>query len=253
MTDGGIRITGDFSLMYVPIAAGDVRRISRRWQSGLVFSPHGVSLYKSGGRVCRADETHAVFLPEGAAYTIECQSGDLCPLINFTCQNVPNELTELEVRNISALLGGFRDAERKCSSGNPDFIYSGLEYIYGIFAAVFCGAAERANESALFRRAADFIAENYSRAELSNDMIAVALNTSTVAFRTEFKRSCGIPPMRYVTRLRMERAKILLGEETVPIQEIAAEVGYSSVYSFSRTFKNICGCSPQQFRRSCRG
>ena len=84
-------------------------------------------------------------------------------------------------------------------------------------------------------------------------MIAAALNTSTVAFRTEFKRSCGISPMRYVTRLRMERAKILLGEETVPIQEIAAEVGYSSVYSFSRTFKNICGCSPQQFRRSCRG
>ena len=92
MTNGGIRITGDFSLMYVPIAAGDVRRISRRWQSGLVFSPHGISLYKSGGRVCRADETHAVFLPEGAAYTIECQSGDLCPLINFTCQNAPEYL-----------------------------------------------------------------------------------------------------------------------------------------------------------------
>lgn len=253
MTADKLRIIGDFSLMYVPIQNGDVRKISRRWQSGIVFSPHGTSLYKSDGRVCRADSSHAVFLPEGAAYTIECQAGDLCPLINFSCQNGFTELTELESDNIPAILDGFRDAEQKCSSGNPDFTFDCLAYIYKTLSALLREDTESRAKSATFRAAADYIAANYFDTELSNDTIAAALNTSTVAFRTEFKRSCGISPMRYVTRLRMEKAKLLLCDKSVSVQEVAAAVGYSSIYSFSRTFKKSCGISPNQFRNSCLG
>lgn len=251
MLGNNLRIIGDFSLMYVPISAGNIRRINKRWQSGLIFSPNGISIYRSGDRVCRADRTHAVFLPEDSAYTIECISDDLCPLINFVCQNAPSELTEIEVPDVSVLLEGFRDAERKCASGGCNTAYFGLEYIYGILKALStddCFSPRSVSPSV--KRAMNFIDENYSNPELSNDKIAAALNISTVSFRTKFKRECGISPMKYLTQLRMERAKLLLCEELIPIHEVASSVGFSGIYSFSRCFKNSCGYSPLQYRKS---
>lgn len=249
MLNTNMRIVGDFSLMYVPISSGDVRRISERWQSGLVFSPHGASFYKSGSRVCRADKNHAVFLPEGSAYEIECTEGDLCPLINFVCTNAPSELTEAEIGDASALLADFGEAERRYALGGFGSEYAALEYIYRVLAAVYGGGETRRDASAVFSRAAEYISENLSNAELSNDMLAAALNKSTVAFRTRFKEECGVSPMKYLAKLRMDRAKLLLLEESMSVREVAASVGYSDIYSFSRSFRNNCGCSPLQYRK----
>ncbi len=249
MLNTDMRIVGDFSLMYVPINAGDVRRISERWQSGLVFSPHGASLYKSGSRVCRADKNHAVFLPEGSAYEIECVEGDMCPLINFACINAPTDLTEAELGDASALLEGFGDAERRYALGGFGSEYSVLEYIYGILSAVCGGGETRKEASTVFSQAAEYISANLSNSEMSNDTIAAALNKSTVAFRTRFKAECGVSPMKYLAKLRMDRAKLLLLEESMSVREVAASVGYSDIYSFSRSFRNNCGCSPLQYRK----
>ena len=63
-------------------------------------------------------------------------------------------------------------------------------------------------------------------------------------FREETQHS----PHEYIVLLRMDRAKYLLKTTTIPIKNIAFEVGYRSEASFSGAFTDRIGISPRKFR-----
>jgi AraC-like DNA-binding protein len=63
-----------------------------------------------------------------------------------------------------------------------------------------------------------------------------------------FDELTGTTPRHFLSCLRMQRAKELLLSSPAPITEICLEVGYSSMGSFSRTFSELVGLSPQEFR-----
>jgi AraC-like DNA-binding protein len=64
-----------------------------------------------------------------------------------------------------------------------------------------------------------------------------------------FCESCGIPPMHYLAKWRMQIAAELLSG-SANIATIAAEIGYESEAAFSRAFKKMIGVSPSVWRRS---
>jgi len=80
--------------------------------------------------------------------------------------------------------------------------------------------------------------------------LARAAGISVPHFCDEFKRTFGMPPGRYVTNLRLEQADLLLHDRNLSITEIAASVGYNSLYHFSRLFKKRHGVSPRARRRA---
>jgi len=72
-------------------------------------------------------------------------------------------------------------------------------------------------------------------------------------FSRVFKRATGKTPEAYAVERRMERARALLSISSGTISEIASELGYSSVFFFSRQFKERNGVSPRRFRESLSG
>ena len=68
-----------------------------------------------------------------------------------------------------------------------------------------------------------------------------------------FHEQTGTSPMRYLTDLRMSRARKLLADSSLTVREIAVRVGYPDPFHFSRSFKNAVGVSPAQFREQSRG
>lgn len=62
-----------------------------------------------------------------------------------------------------------------------------------------------------------------------------------------FKQSTGMTFVEYLTRLRLEKAKELLGGTSMKINEIAERVGYQGTY-FNRIFKKVEGITPSQYR-----
>ena len=66
---------------------------------------------------------------------------------------------------------------------------------------------------------------------------------------TEFRRFFGVPVIQYAQQLRMNRAAYLLRDQNRRIGEIAVQVGYPDLYTFSRMFKRRFGVSPREFRR----
>jgi AraC-like DNA-binding protein len=69
-------------------------------------------------------------------------------------------------------------------------------------------------------------------------------------FTSSFVNEVGISPIKYLLKLKMEKASKLLSKDTYTITEIAYSLGYSDLYSFSRAFKNYYGSSPKQYEKT---
>lgn len=72
---------------------------------------------------------------------------------------------------------------------------------------------------------------------------------SRSAFARDFRATLGVPPMEFVTRIRLNLARRMLVSTVRSVEVIAAEVGLSSRSHFSRVFKDHYGTDPSTFRR----
>ena len=79
--------------------------------------------------------------------------------------------------------------------------------------------------------------------------LAAIAHVSPAHFIRTFKATFGETPHRYLQRRRVERAMFLLGHSDRSITDICDAVGFTSLGTFSRTFREIVGCSPSEFRR----
>lgn len=73
---------------------------------------------------------------------------------------------------------------------------------------------------------------------------------STSRFSEVFRESCGVPPMEYLVRRRMELAKQMLQTSNRSLEEIVSSFRMKSVSYFIRKFKSFYGTTPASFRRN---
>jgi AraC-like DNA-binding protein len=83
---------------------------------------------------------------------------------------------------------------------------------------------------------------------ISPEEIAASLNMSYTWFRRMFRQYTGLAPAQYITQLKIQKARELLSVTSMPIKEIALELGYESIDYFSTLFKKQTGATPGQFR-----
>jgi AraC-like DNA-binding protein len=78
--------------------------------------------------------------------------------------------------------------------------------------------------------------------------LARVSDVSEAHFARSFKDAFGVPPHRYLLTRRIERATALLRGTELPILEIALDAGWKSLGTFGRTFRDVTGESPREFR-----
>jgi AraC-like DNA-binding protein/ligand-binding sensor protein len=101
--------------------------------------------------------------------------------------------------------------------------------------------------SSALRKAERFIWDNYTR-KISLQEIASASGLSAPYFSTIFKDEMGENLSNYLNRLRIEKAIAMLGENGIPISEIASACGFEDQSWFSKIFKAHTGLSPGKYR-----
>lgn len=101
------------------------------------------------------------------------------------------------------------------------------------------------------RRAIEFMHDNYGR-ELALEEIASAAYLSEYHFARLFKQITGVTPHVYLANVRLEHARRLLSETSLPISEIATRVGYQSQSHFTKVFKSITGVTPRLYREGAK-
>jgi len=67
-----------------------------------------------------------------------------------------------------------------------------------------------------------------------------------------FKRATGMTLTEYVTRVRLERAKTLLGDPALRISEVVFASGFGSIPRFNSVFKRHLGMAPTAYRETLR-
>ncbi len=86
----------------------------------------------------------------------------------------------------------------------------------------------------------------------SLEALAAAVHVSRATLTRRFGELVGEPPLAYLTRWRMDLAAQRLRETDDPIVAIAADVGYTSEYAFSRAFSRARGQPPGRYRATTR-
>lgn len=80
--------------------------------------------------------------------------------------------------------------------------------------------------------------------------LARSLGISETQLKIGFKAMNGTTMMQYCISKRIEAARLLLKENRHSISEIGDIVGYEDHSAFSRAFRRLSGCSPQEWRRT---
>jgi AraC-like DNA-binding protein len=81
------------------------------------------------------------------------------------------------------------------------------------------------------------------------ERLARAIGVSRSLLAERFTTLIGQPPMRYLSRWRVQLACRRLCDEAAKVSTVALEVGYHSEAAFSRAFKALVGTSPASWRR----
>jgi AraC family transcriptional regulator len=103
----------------------------------------------------------------------------------------------------------------------------------------------------IVQRAITFMRAHLDSPILLHQLARLA-STSKFHFVRVFEAITGTSPHRFLTCLRLQRAKDLLLNSNCSVMDICLDVGYSSHGTFSRTFTCFVGISPTEFRALAR-
>jgi transcriptional regulator GlxA family with amidase domain len=107
-------------------------------------------------------------------------------------------------------------------------------------------AREQTNRSML--RVRDTIDRSYG-ADLDVEALARSAGLSPDHLIRTFRSVFGETPHRYLQRRRVERAMNLLRSTDLDVTQVCLAVGFTSLGTFSRTFRDIVGEPPSAYRR----
>lgn len=93
-----------------------------------------------------------------------------------------------------------------------------------------------------------FIRTNYAK-NIRLEDVSSAVYLSANYFSSLFRKITGYTFSSYLAMKRIDAAKKLLCETTLPIKEIVYRVGFDDYNYFNRTFKKITGLPPAKYRK----
>ena len=216
--------------------------INRRCH-GLSLCISGQITYEMNGRSFVSTPDTAILLPQGATYTLHGDKEGCFPVINFCCDGlICNEITVIHLKDPSACLHDFYTLKDLAVSEKNRFRF--FSVFYKLLDEVF---TQHTDANRFVSAAVAYMESHIADAAVDNDTIAQALKISEVYLRKLFKKHLHTTPKQYMLDLRIQKAKQLLTDSPYTVTATAEECGFSSVYHFSRKFKEMVGVSPSRY------
>ncbi len=100
-------------------------------------------------------------------------------------------------------------------------------------------------------RCLNYIHENYAH-DFPVEQLAKTVYVSPSYLFRVFRKKMGVTPMHYRNLVRVDKAKLLLLDPTIKMEEVAERVGFEDVKYFARVFKKETGSAPSDFRKRYR-
>jgi AraC-like DNA-binding protein len=125
-------------------------------------------------------------------------------------------------------------------------------YLKAIFLQVLQQLSEPPREvTSLVERSLGYIHEHYAR-DFDIDELADRVAVSPSYLFRLFKKKMQVTPMHYRNMVRVDKAKLLLADLQLTVDDVAERVGFDDPKYFSRVFRDLTGATPSAYRRSRR-
>lgn len=246
MFQNEITLTSIVGVLTIPTNKDRYLEIKNRPCFGLSFClDDGCIVYNKKGVLTRSTRNTAVILPMGASYTLKNEEGGNFPIINFLCETpFTADFIEIKLKNPEIYFKEFEKMRAVWLAGNDKAkLYS---IFYGIISRL---AAEKEPLHPILSKTISYIHENIKDPRLTNTVLAEKAKVSEIYFRKLFKDNFGTTPKQYILNLRIEEAKRLLYEGISSVSAVSEACGFSSVYHFSRAFRQATGFTPSEYER----
>lgn len=225
----------------------------------------GSGTIKSGGKVYVLEKGDAFFMnmPGEDIYYFD-EENNQAPwefiYIMFSGENLVQYFQYITERfsmvmNLSEYHPAIRklwDIYRKAQNGQlTDAFVAGNEVFS--FVSLLCAKEDRAEDAhiPLIENAKRYLEVNYYK-EISLLSVAEYLGVTQSHLSREFAKNVGESPIKYLTKLRLEKAAELLFTTEMSVEMIGKACGYEDVNYFCKVFRRYMKMSPGEFRKQAK-
>lgn len=221
----------------------------------LAFKLVGKTIYLNANQSFVSSPQTMIFLSKNISYRWICKELGECIMIEFDV-DLPKEYFKICSFNIDPkkqiivdnLLNKLKFVWQRKKS---NYYLTAMSIVYELL-SIFDELIKKENYFpksviSLIKPALEYMQNNLDDKNISNTSLAKLCDISVVYFRKTFVKIFATSPMKYLKIMRIKKAKELLLSDYSSIASVAEMTGFSSIYIFSKAFKNETGVSPTDF------
>lgn len=193
-----------------------------------------------------------VFLPKGIENNlyriISDQRFGVYTVYFDTNSPLPTEAVHIPLQNKN-LKSFFETIHRVWANKKSGYYLKAMELFYEILRSIMKSQKNytKHKNSDFFQGVEEYIANHFCDKTFNFEELAKHSGFSYSYFKKVFISKYGVPPVKYITELKINYACELLSIDKYKISEIAELCGYENVYYFSNVFKKNKGLSPKNY------
>lgn len=233
-SDGGIRVDGKF----LPFEAGEMNlRKPGQIVQGVPPYECYILCVDLVGNGRRSGSGYSFGTPEEAQERYE----------NPLLKDLPDRL---KVPHRELVTGLFESILRNQDAVGDLAFFQLKSSLFYLFSEIFetVSAQSVSGSTAAIRQAVRRLREEFA-GPVQIEELARESGLSRTFFHRRFLEETGTTPGQFLTRLRMEKAKDLLGFTAIPVGEAGALCGYPDPVYFARMFRRYTGLTPSAYRQ----
>ena len=216
---------------------------------GISIKTEGETTYEYNGKLYKSSPNQVVILKKGASYHFIVDEYGPCYVINFEILNGELDFESIEINDVKQYISLSKEIFELFNSDEKGWKFKIKQKFYELLALLAIDKKE--NEGVTNNKidtAIKYIDENLNK-KISNKELAEMCFISEIYLRKLFIRITGNSPQQYIIERKIKAAISWLLTTNIAVNEIALKLGFSDIYSFSKSFKLRVGYSPLQYRK----
>lgn len=221
----------------------------------LIFTFSGQKTVRFNGIELQDRPNSIRFIPPGPVfeYTVERhQPGPCIDIFFYTDRPVSDVSFVFDGGENSKLASMFQNIFSVWVSKREGYQFTCMSLLYSILSQMFHQTYISESQDRHIKAVADYINTNFLTEQITAQKMESISQLSYSHMKRLFVARYGLPPKKYIIRLKLNYACDLLRSGLYTVTEVAEMCGFRDIYFFSRQFKEHIGLAPSQFTKKYR-